>query len=92
MRACEAHMTPQFISPILNSLLQRELDEGGYATVEDALVAGLQVLRECRQRNAEFADRLASLQDGRAIELNGDEELGALLDSIDAEVDAELKP
>jgi hypothetical protein len=84
-------MLPQFSSVELNQLLQLELAEGRYPSPEDALVAGLKVLRESRDLKLQFADRLASLHDGRAIELDGDEALGEFLDAIDAEVDAELR-
>jgi hypothetical protein len=84
-------VSPQFISAELNQLLQLELSEGQYVSPEDALVAGLRVLRENRESRAQFADRLASLRDGRAIELDGDNALGEFLDAIDSEVDAELR-
>jgi hypothetical protein len=42
-----------------------------------------------RDPQDDLADRLASLQDGRAIVIEGDEQLGRFLDAIDAEVDAE---
>jgi hypothetical protein len=84
-------MTPQFASAELNHLLQLELAEGAYRTSEEALLAGLKALRESRDIRNQMADRLASLQDGRAIVLNGDEALGEFLDSIDAEVDADLQ-
>jgi hypothetical protein len=83
-------MTPQFNSPELNHLLQMELNEGAYKSPEDALLAGLQVLRENRVARHNMVDRLASLKDGRAIVLDGDEALGKFLDEIDAEVDAEV--
>ena len=84
-------MLPEFNSAELNQLLQLELSEGRYVTPEDALVAGLRVLRESRESRAQFADRLASLGDGRAVELDGDDSLGEFLDAIDSEVDAELR-
>jgi hypothetical protein len=83
-------MTPQFASAELNHLLQLELAEGPYRSSEEALLAGLRALRDSRDFRSQMADRLSSLHDGRAIELEGDEALGALLDSMDAEVDAEL--
>lgn len=83
-------MAPQFGSPELNSLLQLELVEGGYQSAEDALLAGLRVLRENRQMRAEFANRIASLSDGRAVVIDGDEALGEFFDAIDAEVDSEM--
>ena len=60
-----------------------------YQSPEDALLAGLRILRESRNYRTELADRIASLDDGRAIVLDGDEALGEFLDAIDAEVDAE---
>jgi hypothetical protein len=84
-------MMPQFVSPELNYLLQLELSEGTYSTTEEALLAGLKALRESRDARSRLADRLASFADGRAIVLDGDEALGEFLDSIDAEVDAELQ-
>lgn len=83
-------MTPQFTSAELNHLLSLELADGIYRSPEDALLAGLKVLRESRSSHNEMADRLASLSDGRAVVLEGDGELSAFLDAIDAEVDAEL--
>ena len=79
-------MIPQFESAELNQLLRLELTEGSYASPEDALTAGLRVLRERREFESQLADRLASFQDGRAFDLNGDEALGDFLDAIDAEV------
>ncbi len=84
-------MTPQFASAELNQLLQLELAEGTYRSSEEALLAGLKSLRESRDFRHQMADRLASLQDGRAIVLDGDEALGAFLDSIDAEVDSDVQ-
>lgn len=83
-------MTPQFSSPDLNNLLQQELSTGGYESVEDALIAGLRILRENRERQAEFESRLSSLRDGNVITVESDQQLGAFLDEIDAEVDREL--
>jgi hypothetical protein len=83
-------MTPQFVSPELNHLLQLELAEGKYRTSEEALLAGLKALRQSRDVRSQLADRLASFADGRAIVLDGDDALGKFLDSIDTEVDAEL--
>jgi hypothetical protein len=83
-------MVPQFSSAELNQLLNLELAEGVYRQPEDALIAGLKLLRESREFQTQFADRVASLQDGRAIELIGDHQLGEFLDEIDREVDAEL--
>jgi hypothetical protein len=40
---------------------------------------------------SQVADRLRAFQDGRAIVLDGDEQLAQFLDAIDAEVDAELQ-
>lgn len=82
-------MTPQFASTELNQLLQLELAEGRYQSPEDALLAGLKLLRESRGLRSELADRLASFRDGRTIVLEGDDALGAFLDEIDAEVDRE---
>lgn len=84
-------MTPQFASVELNRLLELELAEGRYRSPEDALLAGLRVLRESRDFRTQMADRLASLRDGRAIVLEGDEALGEFLDTIDAEVDTEMR-
>jgi len=84
-------MVPQFASTELNNLLKLELAEGGYQSPEDALLAGLKVLRQSREFENQLADRLASLQDGRAIEIDGDERLGEFFDTIDAEVDAEVQ-
>jgi hypothetical protein len=84
-------MTPQFSSPELNHLLQLELTEGAYRSPEDALLAGLKTLRQSRERDSQFADRLASLSDGRAIVLDGDGQLADFLDAIDAEVDTEIE-
>lgn len=83
-------MVPQFTSTELNQLLQLELAEGAYGNAEDALLAGLRVLREGREFRVQLNDRLASLRDGRAIELDSDESLGGFLDAIDADVDAEI--
>jgi len=82
---------PQFTSPELNSLLERELAEGSYGSAEDAILAGLRVLRENREMRKQLADRLQSLQDGRAIVLDGDDALADFLDGIDREVDAEMR-
>ena len=84
-------MTPQFASAELNRLLQLELAEGSYQSPEDALLAGLRILRENRDFQTQLADRLASLRDGRANVLEGDDALGEFLDAIDAEVDNELR-
>ena len=84
-------MTPRFASAELNHLLQLELAEGTYRSSEEALLAGLKALRESRDFRSQLADRLASLQDGRAIVIDGDDALGEFLDSIDAEVDAEFQ-
>lgn len=84
-------MLPQFSSTELNQLLQLELAEGRYGNPEDALVAGLRVLRESRESRLQLADRIASLQDGRAIELESDAALAEFLDAVDAEVDVELR-
>ncbi len=84
-------MTPQFASAELNQLLELELAEGTYQSSEEALLAGLKVLRESRNFRHQMVDRMASLQDGRAVVLDGDEALGAFLDSIDAEVDSDLQ-
>jgi hypothetical protein len=83
-------MVPQFTSAELNRLLQLELAEGAYGSAEDAILAGLRILREGREFRVQLNDRLASLGDGRAIELDSDESLGEFLDAIDAEVDAEI--
>jgi hypothetical protein len=82
-------MTPQFASTELNRLLQLELAEGSYQSPEDALLAGMKLLRESRGLRSNLAERLASFRDGRAIVLEGDDALGAFLDEIDAEVDRE---
>jgi hypothetical protein len=82
-------MQPQFASAELNQLLQLELAHGSYRSPEDALLAGLKVLREGREFRAQLDDRSASLADGRAIELANDDAIGEFLDAIDAEVDAE---
>ena len=84
-------MMPQFASAELNRLLQLELAEGSYQSPEDALLAGLRVLRESRDFQTELAERLASFLDERAIVLEGDKALGEFLDAIDAEVDAEIR-
>lgn len=83
-------MQPQFSSAELNHLLELELAAGAYQSPEDALLAGLRVLRESREFQGQMSDRLNSLRDGRAIVLDGDEALGEFLNAIDAEVDAEL--
>ncbi len=84
-------MTPEFASAELNHLLQLELAEGTYRSSEEALLAGLKALRESRDFRSQMADRLASLQDGRTVTLDSDEAIGEFLDSIDADVDAELQ-
>jgi hypothetical protein len=84
-------MMPQFSSPELNQLLQREMLEGSYQSPEEALLAGLKVLREGREFRAQLSERAASLNDGRAIVLEGDEALGEFFDGIDAEVDADAR-
>jgi hypothetical protein len=84
-------MTLQFASAELNQLLQLELAEGSYRSSEEALLAGLKALRDSRDFRSQMADRLASLQDGRAIVVEGDEALGEFLDAIDADVDAGLQ-
>ena len=84
-------MTPEFASAELNHLLQLELAEGTYRSSEEALLAGLKALRESRDFRSQMADRLASLQDGRTVTLDSDEAFGEFLDSIDADVDAELQ-
>ena len=84
-------MVPQFTSAELNHLLELELSEGQYQSPEEALLAGLRVLRESRDFQVQMSDRLASLRDGRAIVLDGDEALGEFLDAIDIEVDAEMQ-
>ena len=84
-------MVPQFTSAELNQLLELELSEGQYQSPEEALLAGLRVLRESRDFQVQMSDRLASLRDGRAIVLDGDEALGEFLDAIDIEVDAEMQ-
>jgi hypothetical protein len=38
----------------------------------------------------QIAERIASLDNGRAIELLGDQQLGEFLDALDREVDLEL--
>jgi hypothetical protein len=88
--AGDSTMTPQFSSAELNQLLRLELVEGSYQSPEEALLAGPKFLRQSRERESQFADRLASLNDGRAVVLEGDEQLAQFLDSIDAEVDAEM--
>jgi hypothetical protein len=84
-------MTPQFTSAELNRLLQLELAVGIYQSPEEALLAGLRILRESRGFQIELADRIASLHDERAIVLNGDAALGEFLDAIDADVDSEMR-
>jgi hypothetical protein len=84
-------VTPQFDSAELNYLLRLEMAEGAYASPEDALMAGLRVLRERREFESQLSDRLASFADGRSIELVGDDALGEFLDAIDEEVDSELR-
>jgi hypothetical protein len=84
-------MTPQFASSELNQLLALELAEGEYRSPEDALLAGLRVLRESRDLQHQLSDRLASLSDGRAIVIDSDEHLGKFLDAIDSEVDAKIR-
>jgi len=84
-------MTLQFASDELNQLLQLELSEGSYQSPEEALLAGLRVLRRSRDFQHQLADRVAALRDGRAIVLEGDAALGEFLDVIDAEVDTEMR-
>ncbi len=84
-------MLPLFASSELNNLLQLELSEGLYPTPEDALLAGLKVLRESREFQLDIFDRMASLNDGRATVLDGDDALGTFFDAIDGEVDDELR-
>ena len=62
-----------------------------YQSPELALLADLRALRESREFQRQVSDRLASLEDGRAIELDGDEAMGDFLDAIDHEVDKELR-
>ena len=84
-------MIPQFDSAELNRLLQLEMADGTFQSPEEALLAGLKGLRESREFQAQLSDRLASLHDGRAIVLEGDDALGAFLDAIDKEVDSEMR-
>lgn len=84
-------MTPEFSSTELNNLLQLEMSDGIYASPEDALTAGLRVLRERGEFELSMADRLNSFRDRRAAVLEGDAALGEFLDAIDDEVDAELR-
>lgn len=72
--------------------MKLEMAEGAYQSPEDALLAGLRVMRENRSSRAELARRIESLSDGSAIILDGGEAFGEFLDSIDAEIDAELQP
>jgi len=83
-------MTPKFASAELNKLLQLEMADGFYHSPEEALLAGLKVLRESREFQSQLTDRLASLHDGRAIVIDGDDALGQFLDEIDDEVDSEM--
>jgi hypothetical protein len=86
-----SRLGPQFDSPELNQLLQLELAEGKYHSAEEALLAGLRILRENRDMRAELSKRLRSFDDGTATVLEGDDTLGEFLDGIDAEVDAEFE-
>jgi hypothetical protein len=78
-------------STAVEAIPQVELAEGSYRSSEEALLAGLKALRESRDARRQLTERLASFQSGRAIVLDGDEALGEFLDTIDAEVDAELQ-
>jgi hypothetical protein len=84
-------MTPKFASAELNKLLQLEMADGFYHSSEEALLAGLKVLRESREFQSQLTDRLASLHDDRAIVIDGDDALGQFLDEIDDEVDSEMR-
>jgi hypothetical protein len=53
-------------------------------------LAGLKALRDSRDFRNQMADRLASLDGGRAFVLEGGRSAREFLDSIDSEVDAEL--
>lgn len=84
-------MTPQFTSSELNSLLELEFAEGRYNSAEEAIFAGQRVLREHRETFAQVSARLRSLEDGRAIVLEGDQAMAEYLAAIDTEVDAEIR-
>jgi hypothetical protein len=84
-------MMPQFTSPELNKLLALELAEVSYPSPEDAILAGLKVLRDSRSFQAKLSERIMSLNNGRAISIDGEEALGEFFDAIDREVDVEIQ-
>ena len=85
-------MQPQFASAELNHLLQLELANGPYRDPEDALLAGLKVLRDGREFREQLENRREAIDEGRGIELVDDQALGEFLDAIDAAVDQQRGP
>jgi antitoxin ParD1/3/4 len=71
----------------LEQFVQQQVAAGEYHSQDEVVVAGLQVLREVKRRQAEFREQvqvgLDQLDRGEGIELAGDE-LRAFFDDIQA--------
>jgi antitoxin ParD1/3/4 len=80
-------------SPELQQLVREELATGGYASEDELLLQAVRLLADRNRQRQELRRELQigrdQLDRGEGIELDSDEALGAFLDEIEAEVNAE---
>ncbi len=78
----------------LQDLIQSELAAGQYASADELLLEAVRLLAEHNRRRRELRQEIQigrdQLDRGEGIELESDEALGAFLEEIEAEVNAEL--
>ena len=77
---------PTMLPPDLEQFLQAEVTSGKYSSADEALVAGVRLLRD-RERQREELRReldlgLAALERGDVVTLEGEGELNAFFDDI----------
>ncbi len=77
---------PMMLPPDLQQFLQAEVANGKYSSADEALVAGVRLLRD-RERQREELRReldlgLAALERGDVVTLDGEGELNSFFDDI----------
>jgi putative addiction module CopG family antidote len=82
------------LPPDVQQFVTQELAAGRYRSETELVINAVRRLRDdddnLQRFKNQLREELAAIERGEGIVLNGDEELGAYLDQIDAEVDAEI--
>jgi Arc/MetJ-type ribon-helix-helix transcriptional regulator len=80
--------------PDVQHFVDQKLAAGCYPTEHELLVEAIRNLRDdeaaVTQFRAQLQDRLAALDRGEGVTLDGDEDLASFFAQIEAEVDAEI--